>query len=90
MKPSGRALLGLPSALSLELVAVGMGASRTDEGSELATAEMSAAGAVVVVGVVLEELLEEPLEELSEDSSSSESSSDSSSELSEVSMGVED
>jgi hypothetical protein len=86
VKPSGRALLGLPSALSLELVEVGMGASRTDEGRELATADMLAAGAVVVVGVLLEEPLGEPLEELSEDSSSSESSS----ELSEVSMGVED
>ena len=79
MKPSGRALLGLPSALSLELVVVGMGASRTSEGSELATAEMPAAGSVVGVGLLLEESLEE--------SSSSYSSSESSSE---VSMGVED
>jgi hypothetical protein len=39
VKPSGRALLGLPSALSLELEAVGIGASRTDEGTELAMAE---------------------------------------------------
>ena len=91
MKPSGRALLGLPSDLSLELEAVGIGASRTDEGRELATAEMSAAGALVGVGVLLEEPLDEPLVELSEElSSSSLSSSESSPELSEVSMGVED
>jgi hypothetical protein len=61
-------LLGLPSELSVELVSVGIGALRTDEGSELATAEISAAGAEVVVGV----LLEEPLEELSLDELSSE------------------
>ena len=73
-------MLGLPSDLSLELEAVGIGASRTDEGRELATAEMSAAGALVGVGVLLEEPLEEPLEELSEELKSEESESSSSSE----------
>jgi hypothetical protein len=81
VKPAGRGLLGLPSSLSEELVAVGMGALRTDEGSELATAEMTATGAEVVVGV----LLDEPLEELSLDELSPELSS----ELSEVSTGDE-
>ena len=55
MKPSGRGLLGLPSELSLELVSVGIGASRTEEGRELATAEMTAEGAAVVVGVLSSE-----------------------------------
>lgn len=55
MKPSGRGLLGLPSDESLELVAVGMGASRTELGSELATAEMTAEGAAVVVGALSDE-----------------------------------
>lgn len=97
MKPSGRALEGLPSALSLELVSVGMGASRTEEGRELATAEMSEAGAVVV-GVLpeeLPELLPEEPEELPEllpeevlSSSSSSSYSSSSSSSLEVSMGA--
>lgn len=55
MKPSGRGLLGLPSELSLELVSVGIGASSTEEGRELATAEMTAEGAAVVVGVLSSE-----------------------------------
>jgi hypothetical protein len=62
--------------LSEELVSVGIGASKTDEGRELATAETSAGADEVAVGV----LSEEPLEELS---------SESSSELSEVSTGAE-
>jgi hypothetical protein len=66
----------LPSSLSVELVSVGMGALRTDEGSELATAEMTATGAEVVVGVLSDELLDELSSELS-------------SELSEVLTGDE-
>ena len=58
MKPSGRALEGRPSSLSVEEVEVGIGASRTEEGRELATAEMAGA-AEVVLG--LGALLEEPL-----------------------------
>ena len=57
MKPSGRALLGRPSSLSVDEVAVGMGASRTEEGRELATAEMAGAAAEVVVGALPEEPL---------------------------------
>jgi hypothetical protein len=76
VKPAGRGLLGLPSSLSVELVSVGMGALRTDEGSELATAEMTATGAEVVVGVLSDELLDELSSELS-------------SELSEVLTGDE-
>ena len=52
---------GRPSSLSVEEVAVGIGASRTEEGSELATAEMAGAAAEVVVGALPEELLSEPL-----------------------------
>ena len=50
-------MLGRPSASSVELVAVGMGASRTEEGRELATAEMTAGEAEVGVGALLEEPL---------------------------------